>query len=247
MESRTRSGAPARRSIASASPTRRARGLPRFPAASASAVAHRALFFSPVLTLLLADEPTGNLDASTGEGVSNLFRQLHREGMDAPDRHQEARVSMPRPASWCCEKASSEPTGRGDETENGGPGSSSGSRAGTWSASWARWRWRGRRALGTGCLVFSSRSGTGLQGVVNEVFPVQHPRSRGGGPQSPWEVPSRRAEDRRARCEAAPPSAASQRISEDASPIPAVSRYNGLFSAEKPHGPGVVATGFDAG
>jgi putative ABC transport system ATP-binding protein len=38
----------------------------------------RALLSSP--PLLLADEPTGNLDARTGEGVIDLFRDLHRCG-----------------------------------------------------------------------------------------------------------------------------------------------------------------------
>ena len=42
---------------------------------------------------LLADEPTGNLDARTGEGVIDLFRQLHREGMTLLIVTHEARVS----------------------------------------------------------------------------------------------------------------------------------------------------------
>jgi putative ABC transport system ATP-binding protein len=51
----------------------------------------RALLARP--PLLLADEPTGNLDASTGEGVIDLFRQLHREGMTLLIVTHEARVS----------------------------------------------------------------------------------------------------------------------------------------------------------
>ena len=43
--------------------------------------------------LLLADEPTGNLDARTGEGVIDLFRQLHRDGMTLLIVTHEARVS----------------------------------------------------------------------------------------------------------------------------------------------------------
>lgn len=39
----------------------------------------RALLQSP--ELLLCDEPTGNLDAETGERTISLFRDLHREGL----------------------------------------------------------------------------------------------------------------------------------------------------------------------
>jgi putative ABC transport system ATP-binding protein len=51
----------------------------------------RALVARP--PLLLADEPTGNLDARTGEGVIELFRELHREGMTLLIVTHEARVS----------------------------------------------------------------------------------------------------------------------------------------------------------
>jgi putative ABC transport system ATP-binding protein len=51
----------------------------------------RALLAGP--PLLLADEPTGNLDARTGEGIIDLFRQLHREGMSLLVVTHEARVS----------------------------------------------------------------------------------------------------------------------------------------------------------
>jgi len=51
----------------------------------------RAIIAEP--KLLLADEPTGNLDARTGEGVIDLFRQLHREGMTLLIVTHEARVS----------------------------------------------------------------------------------------------------------------------------------------------------------
>jgi len=51
----------------------------------------RALVARP--PLLLADEPTGNLDARTGEGIIDLFRQLHREGMTLLIVTHEARVS----------------------------------------------------------------------------------------------------------------------------------------------------------
>jgi putative ABC transport system ATP-binding protein len=51
----------------------------------------RALLARP--PLLLADEPTGNLDARTGEGVIALFRKLHAEGMTLLIVTHEARVS----------------------------------------------------------------------------------------------------------------------------------------------------------
>ena len=51
----------------------------------------RALLARP--PLLLADEPTGNLDARTGEGVIALFRELHLEGMTLLIVTHEARVS----------------------------------------------------------------------------------------------------------------------------------------------------------
>ena len=35
----------------------------------------RSMMNSP--RLLLADEPTGNLDSATGEGIVSIFRQLH--------------------------------------------------------------------------------------------------------------------------------------------------------------------------
>ena len=51
----------------------------------------RALLARP--PLLLADEPTGNLDARTGEGVIALFHALHAEGMTLLIVTHEARVS----------------------------------------------------------------------------------------------------------------------------------------------------------
>jgi putative ABC transport system ATP-binding protein len=51
----------------------------------------RALLARP--PLLLADEPTGNLDAQTGEGVIALFRTLHQEGMTLLIVTHEVRVS----------------------------------------------------------------------------------------------------------------------------------------------------------
>jgi putative ABC transport system ATP-binding protein len=51
----------------------------------------RALLARP--PLLLADEPTGNLDAKTGQGIIELFRQLHADGMTLLIVTHEARVS----------------------------------------------------------------------------------------------------------------------------------------------------------
>jgi len=43
--------------------------------------------------LLLADEPTGNLDARTGQGIIDLFQRLHREGMTLLVVTHEKRMS----------------------------------------------------------------------------------------------------------------------------------------------------------
>ncbi|MBS2023860.1 MAG: ABC transporter ATP-binding protein [Deltaproteobacteria bacterium] len=51
----------------------------------------RALLTRP--PLLLADEPTGNLDAATGAGVIELFRELHQSGMTLLVVTHEVRVS----------------------------------------------------------------------------------------------------------------------------------------------------------
>jgi putative ABC transport system ATP-binding protein len=51
----------------------------------------RALLAGPAV--LLADEPTGNLDAATGEGVIRLFAELARDGMSVLVVTHEERVS----------------------------------------------------------------------------------------------------------------------------------------------------------
>jgi putative ABC transport system ATP-binding protein len=52
----------------------------------------RALFTAP--RLLLADEPTGNLDTATGEGIIALFGELARGGMTVLVVTHEERVSQ---------------------------------------------------------------------------------------------------------------------------------------------------------
>jgi putative ABC transport system ATP-binding protein len=51
----------------------------------------RALFTGP--KLLLCDEPTGNLDSTTGAGVIQLFHELHREGLTVLAVTHEDRMS----------------------------------------------------------------------------------------------------------------------------------------------------------
>jgi putative ABC transport system ATP-binding protein len=51
----------------------------------------RALLLKP--TLLLCDEPTGNLDARTGAGIIDLFSELHRAGTTLLIVTHEVRVS----------------------------------------------------------------------------------------------------------------------------------------------------------
>ena len=53
----------------------------------------RAVAGSP--SILLADEPTGNLDSKNGEAVMELLRELHREGRD--DLHGHARPALRAP------------------------------------------------------------------------------------------------------------------------------------------------------
>jgi putative ABC transport system ATP-binding protein len=51
----------------------------------------RALFTSP--KVLFCDEPTGNLDAVTGEEIIGLFRQLNSEGLTVLAVTHEDRLS----------------------------------------------------------------------------------------------------------------------------------------------------------
>lgn len=51
----------------------------------------RALLMRP--KVLLCDEPTGNLDAATGEGILALFQELHRDGLTLLAVTHEERLS----------------------------------------------------------------------------------------------------------------------------------------------------------
>jgi putative ABC transport system ATP-binding protein len=51
----------------------------------------RALFCEP--KLLLADEPTGNLDSETGREIIELFARLHADGLTLVIVTHEERVS----------------------------------------------------------------------------------------------------------------------------------------------------------
>ena len=52
----------------------------------------RALLFRP--TLLLCDEPTGNLDDYTGQQIIELFQELHRDGLTLLLVTHEPRVAQ---------------------------------------------------------------------------------------------------------------------------------------------------------
>ena len=60
---------------------------------AAAACGHRARALANDPPLLLADEPTGNLDSSTAEAVVALFAQLAQQGKTLPIVSHDQRVA----------------------------------------------------------------------------------------------------------------------------------------------------------
>ena len=59
----------------------------------------RALVMRPAL--LLADEPTGDLDEATAESLHQLLREMHAEHVSRPSSRRTTR-GLPPPATACC-------------------------------------------------------------------------------------------------------------------------------------------------
>ena len=73
----------------------------------------RALVNEPAI--LLADEPTGNLDSTTSEEIMRVFETLHDQGQTIIMTH-EADIAA-RASGWCCDgRVASTPAASGGLT-----------------------------------------------------------------------------------------------------------------------------------
>jgi len=86
----------------------------------------RALICNP--SILLADEPTGNLDTKTSEGILKLFDQLHSEGQtiimvtheETVARHAKRIIRMRDGRIYSDQPNEQKPTGRTGERDDAG-------------------------------------------------------------------------------------------------------------------------------
>jgi len=67
---------------------------PTFRRSAAAGCSARAVGGQP--SILLADEPTGNLDSTNGEAVMELLRELHRGGATICMVTHDPRYAQPR-------------------------------------------------------------------------------------------------------------------------------------------------------
>jgi putative ABC transport system ATP-binding protein len=66
-------------------------------------------------SLLLCDEPTGNLDAGTGREIIRLFQELHREGLTLLAVTHEERISAAAQRVLRLKEGRLQPEGRAGE------------------------------------------------------------------------------------------------------------------------------------